>query len=230
MSIYKYGNHELQQIKVWNYNGNNENTYIYIHGGAWRDPSNTYDELESVAKKNQNSTFIGINYRLSPEIKHPQHYNDVYDSLVYIKKHFKLGNINLLGYSVGATLILQIIQNLNNLSSPILFKSIKFLDGIYDIKQLIEEYPHYGFFIDEAFQNLEIAIDSVSLIRPPIISKNTSIIICQSLQDDLLSINQTNLLVSYFARYKIPFTLLTGNWGIHDDIYGPYRNEIFIKT
>ncbi|KAI5962162.1 BNA7 [Candida pseudojiufengensis] len=230
MSVYEYGDHELQKIKVWNYSDNNENTFIYIHGGAWRDPNNTYDELKTVAENNPQATFIGINYRLSPEVKHPDHYLDVYTALSYIHFNYKYKKIHLMGYSVGATICLQLIQHLHDRKSPIHFNSIKFLDGIYDIEELLNEYPSYISFVNDAFSKLDEADESINLLKKPNIDKNTSIIIVQSLQDELLSMSQTKLLIDYFVIWDIGFTLLTGNWGKHDDIYGAHRSEIFMKV
>lgn len=294
MSTYCYGDHELQQIKVWNYNPNNKHTYIYIHGGAWKDPKNTFDELAPVAATTPNSTFIGINYRLtSLKVKHPLHLADVTKAIIYIVTNFKTQQLHLLGYSVGATLILQFLQFKHHFNQAfnyyktwatdkevveelgdasivdelhlieenddliikldrlikqgqLYFSSIKFLDGIYDLPQLIEEYPQYGsWFVYESYPsekliNLnslshEILINNGKLApatndpHASMIDDMTNVYIVHSLQDELLSLKQTQLLTDFFNKtLRKGCIVLTGNWGKHDDIYGKHRKKIFL--
>ncbi|CAD1812574.1 hypothetical protein FOB58_005861 [Candida parapsilosis] len=294
MSTYSYGNDELQQIKVWNYNPDNKHTYIYIHGGAWKDPKNTFDELAPVANTTPESTFIGINYRLtSQRVKHPLHLVDVARAIIYIATNFKTQQKHLLGYSVGATMILQFLQfkyhfseafdfyvssnpddenygefgdllvadelhllednenliaRLDELikSDQLYFTSVKFLDGIYDLPELIEEYPQYApWFINEAYPDAKlIALTSLSnpilinngKLAPATYTSNASMIdakttiyIVHSLQDELLSLKQTQLLSDFFNKtLHGGCIVMTGNWGKHDDVYGDNRKEIFL--
>lgn len=296
---YSYGSHPLQQIKVWNYDLENDDTYVYIHGGAWRDPRNTYDELAPVAEaqgnthksspnqtqnQNQNQdksqskcqkrkTFIGINYRLSPEVHHPLHIIDIAKALLYIRIHFELQKIHIMGFSVGATMILQLFQlpdiikdgvsalkesgysnelievkeflnggfpQLRDIlkENRLQFHSVKFLDGIYDVDALIEEYPSYESFVKEAYPSLDVAKRAISvkndmltkhkLMHCGFITQETKLSIVQSLEDDLLSMRQSLLLFSALTNNSTPVTFITGNWGKHDDVYGDKRADIFI--
>lgn len=285
MSTHSYGDHELQKIKVWNYNPNNKHTYIYIHGGAWRDPKKTYDELAPVAESTPDSTFIGINYRLM--VKHPLHLTDVAKAIIYIVTKFQLQEKHLLGYSVGATLILQLLQfkyhfnqasthydiccmdeatignsgstavleELNQIEdnddlidkldtlikeNKLTFSSIKFLDGIYDLPELIKEYPQYNEWVSEAYPSHKlIQLNSLSnqihengKLAPATYSstfKIPKIYIVHSLQDELLSLKQTQLLQDFFNK-TTGCIVMTGNWGKHDDIYGKFRKEIFLAS
>ncbi|CAI5757236.1 unnamed protein product [Candida verbasci] len=264
---YSYNQHKLQKIKVWNYKPN-QTTYIYIHGGAWRDPNWTYDQLEPVVR-NDNFTYIGINYRLSPDVKHPDHLIDILQALQYIKQNFEVGDLHILGYSCGATLILQLLNfeeiiemglqafGLSKTSLPdlcnlipfiyknIKFKSLRFLDGIYDPLELIEEYPDYSSFIEAAFvktvvlPNREATISSIQQstqlcgnfndIPFSLVDKDTKFIIVQSLEDDLLTMSQTKCLIEYFTNKKQPLSLNTGLYGKHNDLYGEKRRKLFIE-
>ncbi|CAK9436774.1 uncharacterized protein LODBEIA_P12960 [Lodderomyces beijingensis] len=239
---YSYGLHQLQKVKVWNHAAKPGEVYVYIHGGAWRDPNNTFNEIEPVARMNRNRTFIGINYRLSPEVKHPSHVKDIYEALKFIHQEFDGPQMHGFGYSVGATMILQLVQFSSVLNNEpevgLYFKSIKLLDGIYDVKSLLQEYPSYASFVVEAYSSLESAKDSISLqiskgtkeqlFRDRIIDSNTKIYVCQSLEDDLLSMNQTVLLMDFFKSLDTEVELVTGNWGKHDDIYGSHRNQVLM--
>ncbi|ODV61914.1 arylformamidase [Ascoidea rubescens DSM 1968] len=176
---------------------------IFIHGGAWRDPLNTCfdsDKLfeQFVAVENNKTqtaititdNFYSIDYRLAPIHKFPSYLLDVLSALTSILGHLKqkgigLNNdkikINLIGHSVGATLILQVLnynsilsqwfklnpdqdksgnqkekQILQSFSKSFPEKSLNniyLLDGIYNIESLIKEYPSYSSFVNEAHHN-----------------------------------------------------------------------------
>lgn len=105
---------------------------IYIHGGAWRDPSISASSFEATQKhllaSRSASNIAGIaslNYRLSPyphhpsnpssphdparNARHPDHVNDVLAAILHLQEtyHFNDRYI-LIGHSCGATLALQV--------------------------------------------------------------------------------------------------------------------------
>lgn len=92
-----------------------ERAIFCIHGGAWRDPANTFadfDVLTShlVSRTNDLQMYSG-DYLLSPEEKHPSHLIDVFMSILYvIHSAPESCRIALLGHSVGATLCLQVMS------------------------------------------------------------------------------------------------------------------------
>lgn len=253
---FKYGEHSLQKIKVFKYSSTNASTYIYIHGGAWRDPSNTFDEMRPVLGI-PNANLIGINYRLSPEIKHPEHLIDILRASRFVKQNFDVSQITLLGHSVGATMILQLLHyrqiirdglkhthkddlsSLDNLfayvNDNVLLLQVIFLDGIYDVVELLKEYPDYASFVDDAFVSNKHFADSTQLSSAnesldlpfSLVSKDTKFLIYQSLEDDLLSMKQTHLLIDYLSSKNQGFTLHVGNWGKHEEIFSKYREIVF---
>ncbi|KAL1306929.1 hypothetical protein AAFC00_005571 [Neodothiora populina] len=105
---------------------------IFIHGGAWRDPT----KLEDIFDKSINlllaspvashiAAFASIGYRLSPHTTHPlqpqdpndpsrnahhpDHVNDVLDALAYLQRSYGFGDRYVLaGHSAGATLAFQV--------------------------------------------------------------------------------------------------------------------------
>ncbi|KAK2755873.1 hypothetical protein FQN54_005669 [Arachnomyces sp. PD_36] len=118
---------EAQQKGIW---------VIYIHGGAWRDPTETLDSfgparsllLTSPGFASSTShvlAFASINYRLSPHpdfpqdkattleyflrnAEHPAHIQDVESAITYLQQKYGFGNRYLLvGHSCGATLAFQ---------------------------------------------------------------------------------------------------------------------------
>lgn len=172
--ILEYGEHPLQKIKQFCFNSEYKISIILIHGGAWRDPNNTYDDFAVMAQHLINSSIpvniFSINYRLSPEIKHPFHLLDILYAFKYLNQNFNLGNVQILGHSVGATLALQLLNfddiitwgfktlvDMNDAStnriptaeglmelfldiSKLNITKVFLLDGIFDNLKLIEEY------------------------------------------------------------------------------------------
>lgn len=85
---------------------------IMIHGGGWAngDKANRGVWMNKVPFFNQEGfIFVSINYRLSPEVKHPAHIEDVAESVVWVYDNIaKYGGdknkIFVMGHSAGAHL------------------------------------------------------------------------------------------------------------------------------
>ena len=100
---------------------------IYIHGGAWRDPTQTSLYAEPTLKhlfSSLHSNIAGIaslNYRLSPypshptdpsspsdhdrNVAHPTHIRDVAQGIAYLQKEYGVERWIGVGHSCGATLL-----------------------------------------------------------------------------------------------------------------------------
>lgn len=264
--IHSYGSHELQKIKVFKQVPTTKRTIVFIHGGGWRDPVNTYDDFKPIMSEFGEINLISINYRLSPKVQdydklpvsekfyHPFHLIDVANALSFIVDQLKLDIILIVGHSVGAALTLQLtnfkqivesglkhIENevsytnslkqgeLDNIVTQLLkivVSKLFFVDGIYDVEQLLNEYGSENLpFISCAFKNpqhyQEAFITSNDSIEKPIglINETTGFSIIHSLEDELLSTNQSKLLKEYFDNHGIKSELLTGNWGKHEEVY-----------
>lgn len=106
----------------------------YIHGGAWRDPtqdSSTIKPTLSHLIKSHASTLANIagiaslNYRLSPypshptspssptdsarNAKHPDHIRDIAAAIGFLRKEYGVNRWVGAGHSCGATLLLQLV-------------------------------------------------------------------------------------------------------------------------
>ena len=94
---------------------NTREAVIYIHGGAWNDPENTpndFHQLASIIKSMDIESTVcqySIEYRLSPEIKNPRNLYDAVSNITRLVREKGLTNINMVGHSVGATFIWQIL-------------------------------------------------------------------------------------------------------------------------
>lgn len=226
-TIELYGQHPLQTVKFHRYSPSNENTLVVVHGGAWVDPNNTFDDflemvehlLEQAAVHKFN--IVGINYRLSPEVKHPSHIVDVVSALNFLKHEHNISTISLVGHSVGATLMLQLLsyRQLTGVAELAHVKSMVFLDGIYDVVDLLEEYPSYRGFVEKAFDLGYKEATQLSWGADNKIAVSAKIVIVQSTEDELLSMRQTNKFCEYLKQNNVDYNLHVGAWGKHEEMY-----------
>ncbi len=128
--------------------GSNSPMIIWVHGGSW-----AYGDKDNVLYKAEYFTargyvFASINYRMSPDAKHPVNAQDVADALVWLHEnatHYSADpeKIFMIGYSAGAHLaaLVSIDEKYlekagGNLS---ILDGVVLLDGIgYDITQLMK--------------------------------------------------------------------------------------------
>lgn len=128
--------------------GSNSPMVIWIHGGSW-----TFGDKDNVLYKAEYFTargyvFASVNYRLSPEVKHPANAQDIADAVVWLHenaKHYSADpeKIFMIGHSAGADLAALI-----GIDEKYLQKSggsLSILDGVilldgngYDIVQLMK--------------------------------------------------------------------------------------------
>lgn len=128
--------------------GSNSPIVIWVHGGSW-----TYGDKDNVLHKAEYFTahgyvFASINYRLSPDVRHPANAQDVADAVVWLyenAKHYSADSekIFMMGHSAGAdlTALISIDEKYLQKSGG----SLSILDGVvlldgtgYDISQLMK--------------------------------------------------------------------------------------------
>ncbi|CAI4210220.1 unnamed protein product [Parascedosporium putredinis] len=134
--------HELQRLATWEFPssvvlGPAARWIVFIHGGAWRDPSNTYQDFLPTIEALLSSHpmlrpairgFASLDYRLSSHpnhaqdpsstpadrlrcAKHPDHIRDICLALRYLDAKFNMRDRYILvGHSVGATLAFQLLM------------------------------------------------------------------------------------------------------------------------
>ncbi|KAH6698383.1 Alpha/Beta hydrolase protein [Leptodontidium sp. 2 PMI_412] len=165
---FSYGDHELQKLTVYHHFGKNfqqeRGLYIiYIHGGAWRDPTITDKAFLPTIRhlfshpSNQDlindhiTAFASISYRLSVhpshpqepgtpatklrDAKHPDHLHDVVSAISFLQAKYGFGSRYLLiGHSCGATLAFQsIIRQQLSIPPSIPFKNPEIVVGVAGI-------------------------------------------------------------------------------------------------
>ncbi|KAF2639806.1 hypothetical protein P280DRAFT_49769 [Massarina eburnea CBS 473.64] len=111
---------------------------IYVHGGAWRDPSQDHrtavptvtklrTEKHKATTEGKIAGLLSINYRLSPyashpsnpsspadtqrNARHPDHVQDVTGAIHFLKKEYGIKRWIGVGHSCGATLLCQLVSS-----------------------------------------------------------------------------------------------------------------------
>lgn len=233
-----YGEHSLQKVKLFHYSPTNAFSLIFVHGGAWRDPANTYDDFQSLSSmllRTENGSkynIIGVNYRLSPEVKHPLHLLDLVEALNTLHKDYGVNECLLLGHSVGATLLMQLANATKilllggiekNMDPLVKVKGMIFVDGIYDMVYLIEEYGKpYEEFVLEAFANANSYANGSQLSwnsNEKFGIGEAKVVVIHSMEDELLTLRQTTRFAKFLDDQNVPYKLHTGNWGTHEEVY-----------
>jgi len=209
---FNYNDHERQRLSCYDHTPNSDKTpLIFIHGGAWRDPRNSNNDANGLATYLPHDVpLFSIDYRLSPEVKHPKHNQDVLSAIQFILKAYPYEKIKLAGHSVGATIILSILSKLKHIVDEVFL-----IDGIYDLKELVTEYPSYETFVADAHEDYKV-------VKPLQLSDYGDYIrfnIIYSYKDELLSIKQTKWLINQLESKKFPYTLHVSDLGEHEEVY-----------
>lgn len=110
-----YGNDEKQKLDVYSAGGRDGADFpvvIWVHGGGWRtgDKDNRSGTTLCKTWATAGVVTVNLNYRLTPEVVHPVHVQDVAAGIAWVNKSIAKhgGNpqkVFLLGHSAGAHLV-----------------------------------------------------------------------------------------------------------------------------
>lgn len=141
--------------------GENFPVIVFIHGGTWTLGDKGGLSEKAIAFIKANFVYVSINYRLSPEIKHPIHAYDVAKAVTWIYEHISdyrgdPQNIFLLGHSAGGHLAALIVTDekyLKDLDFPTkIIRGVIGLDSAaYHLPVLIESEPENYYLFEMAF-------------------------------------------------------------------------------
>lgn len=207
---------------------------IAIHGGAWRDPNNTCNDFDKFAEiwlgKNNGDVVCvySLDYKLSSEEggMFPYIMDDIFKSMKIIKDD-SAGDVDefiICGHSVGCTFITQLLESNGGDDSKLNITKAVFLDGIYDIKNMLEEYPSYEFFVVEEFGDVSKAVKECNAITrgdgvPDVYKELREITVVHSLEDELLSVQQPTAFVEWLRHSGVCVETQYGHYGLHNDVY-----------
>ncbi|KAJ4296394.1 hypothetical protein N0V90_006439 [Kalmusia sp. IMI 367209] len=171
---YKEHATRLQTLDIWlpyQTQSPSQGTWIiYIHGGAWRDPTQTSSGITPTIRHLQSTHasllqgpiagIASINYRLSPysshptdpsspddadrNVQHPAHVEDVTFALNYLHEKYAVQRWLGIGHSCGATLLLQALSRTYegdpNARMVKNLDALILLAGIYDVPLFLESH------------------------------------------------------------------------------------------
>lgn len=112
-----YGPHKLQALDVYASSTCRSNcpVVIWVHGGGWSNGDKTVMGGEDGTKigalwSQRGAVVVSINYRLTPDVQHPAHVEDVAAAINWVHKNIgqyggDASRIYLLGHSAGAHLV-----------------------------------------------------------------------------------------------------------------------------
>jgi arylformamidase len=116
-----YGADELQTIDVYQPDSCRNTTcpvVLWVHGGGWKrgDTGGKQSTAMQTLWAQQGIVMVGVNYRLSPDVMHPAHVQDIAAAInwTYHNINHYGGNqnrISLLGHSAGAHLVALVATN-----------------------------------------------------------------------------------------------------------------------
>lgn len=237
MITQQYGEHERQKVAIYSDPHTSASRWIvFIHGGAWRDPRNTFADCEALFTrlKQHGSPALGtlglasIEYRLSPEVRHPAHICDVKCALAYLGKHHGAREVILIGHSAGTFLALQTLNfarasgGYEQLATPDPSLSlpqcnmVMCVEGIYDLPELTGQYPGYTDFVETAFGPDKHTWETASPLRylddgphsdtSQVPGSNVfqgTIVMVHSPQDELLDARQHEFAQKMLSQYNM---------------------------
>ncbi|MEM7628574.1 MAG: alpha/beta hydrolase [Planctomycetota bacterium] len=133
---------------------------IYVHGGAWAIGDKSRVQGKDAFYNTKCWAFISVNYRLSPEVTHPAHAEDVAAAVAWVFEHAdRLGIdrqcVALMGHSAGAHLVSLVATDERLLAAhdlkPTILSGVVSLDtASHDIEDAATR-PRMGEMIERAF-------------------------------------------------------------------------------
>lgn len=154
----------LQSLDLYPVANRNAPLVVFIHGGGWRigDKQNGAAGQEKATFFNaQGYAYASVNYRLSPDVKHPAHVEDVAAALAWLHDNaaaqgFDPNRIFIMGHSAGAHLAALVAVDprwLARHGKPLsIVKGVILLDGAgYDVTRQAPAVIARGGFLGEMY-------------------------------------------------------------------------------
>lgn len=161
-----YGTDSLQKLDIYTPQRCQQGgcpVVIWVHGGGWRNGNKNSGGPQNIANVwcPAGAILVAVNYRLSPDVVHPAHVQDVAASINWVKRNIQSygGNpnmISLLGHSAGAHLVALVATDPQYLKAfglhpaSTLHAIFPIDSASYDLNASSKE-PLVGRMIDQAF-------------------------------------------------------------------------------
>lgn len=124
---------------------------IFIHGGYWRDASQSKDVGASILTRlPPHWAGASIDYRLSPEVEHPDHLHDVSAAVQFLRNAYGISSAVILAHGAGACMAFQYVAARLSLGETWV-KHIVGSGGVYDLLDVSQQSPCYKSYILDAY-------------------------------------------------------------------------------
>ena len=181
----------------------------------WRDPLQTCHDADVLMKYLRETelplSLTSVNYRLTPAIQHPSHQEDIISAINFLQSTYCMKEFVLVGHSAGGCLAFQC----GHLEGC---RGVIGVEGIYDLEELVNEYPAYLGFVAEAFGEDKTVWRKASPIN--LVEKlptSLRVLLVQSTEDELLSTRQTKLMFPILEKAGVRLQKTTWIKGSHDE-------------
>ncbi|GAA5877411.1 hypothetical protein JCM1840_006092 [Sporobolomyces johnsonii] len=194
---------------------------VWIHGGAWRSESKEdfTDTLVPSLVRHTHLPVAVLEYRLAPADPHPAQILDVLAGLSLLSSpelltlengsaRWSRQSLVLAGHSAGAFMAAELVLRPPPSASPSFavpravrqsISSVICVDGIYDLPELLDEYPSYHYFVDDAFGTDAKILAAESPARWDLYdddaARKVRFLVLHSKEDELLSLRQPQVFV-----------------------------------
>ena len=160
----------LLSLDIIGRTGSNAPVLIYIHGGSWQKGDKKAVHSKPALADEIGAVFVSINYRLSPQAKHPDHVNDVAAAVKWVSENAAVyggsaDKIIIMGHSAGAHLASLVATHPSYLAaqglSPSKIVCVVHLDGTIDLTDKIIDNERSQDVVAQAFgTDLEVLRDA----------------------------------------------------------------------
>ncbi|KAI9178997.1 hypothetical protein H9P43_005659 [Blastocladiella emersonii ATCC 22665] len=185
---------------------------VFLHGGAWR--SNNRAMFESLARSLAAASGHAVavpGYRLSLPAEsatrpmHPAHQEDIEHALAFLAATAPVYGWSsaqvLVGHSAGAHLALLALLHPRVLPHTVKIAGVVGVDGIYDLTDLVAEYPDYAGFVAQAFGPAPYGLDTDTVAQSRDAARVRAayevagcrrVLVVHSRDDELLTLRQSD--------------------------------------
>lgn len=168
-----YGKHDKQKLDVYASDGaKGAAVVVFVHGGEWTKGDKADVSFKPKLMNESGFVFVSVNYRLSPEVKHPAHVSDVAAAIRWVKDNIKThggdpDKVVLMGHSAGCHLVTLVTLDPKYLAEVKLKPTdlrgvVAWSGGMYDLADRAKGPGTYPPFIKQTFGDDEGAQKAAS--------------------------------------------------------------------
>lgn len=136
-----------QAVDVYRPPGEGHPVFVFVHGGGWVEGDRRLYAKLGRAVAAAGIVTVCVGYRLSPEVKHPEHVRDVAAALRWVRDHISEhggdpARVCLGGHSAGGHLAALVTLDHRWLAEvdvdPAFIRGVAALSGVYDLRRMAQ--------------------------------------------------------------------------------------------